>query len=167
MSVPVSWNDDDFYIVETLREAANAVREDCAKRELLDEAADVLSRHSGEPYDELVMRCRLAADDGPIEGGDYNPDPESKEIDFMEDENLAALTQEEREALKAFFTYHAPTEEDKNRYAAINAVALHFATVVMAQCPKGPDRSAAVRMIREARMTANAAIACRGAKLPY
>ena len=80
-------------------------------------------------------------------------------------ENL--LTDEESAALTAFFTYHPPTPLNVAQYAAINKAALHFATVVMEQCPKCPDRSAAVRLIREARMTANAGIATRGAKLPY
>lgn len=82
-------------------------------------------------------------------------------------EPKGVITDEEGAALEAFFTYHAPTDEDKAKYDEINKAALAFAATVMGLCPKGPDRSAAVRMIREARMTANAAIACRGAKLPY
>ena len=81
--------------------------------------------------------------------------------------NQAPPPPTENDVLEAFFTYHAPTDADKVKYNAINEAALNLAKVVLAQCPQGPDRSAAIRQVREARMTANAAIACRGAKLPY
>lgn len=69
------------------------------------------------------------------------------------------------QSLVELFTYHASSETDKALYAAINDAALSFARVVLRSTPKGSDQSAAIRMIREARMTANAAIACRGAEL--
>jgi hypothetical protein len=45
---------------------------------------------------------------------------------------------------------------------AIRAAALAFANVVNENAPDSPDKSAAIRMIRDAAMTANAAIACQG-----
>jgi hypothetical protein len=43
--------------------------------------------------------------------------------------------------------------------------AKNFAEVILANCPSGADRSDAIRKIREARMTANAAIALNGLSL--
>ncbi len=77
------------------------------------------------------------------------------------------MTEEQSTALEQFFTYHQPGEQEKAKYAAINEAALHLARTIMGCCPSSPDRSAAIRLVREARMTANAAIATRGAKLPY
>jgi hypothetical protein len=60
------------------------------------------------------------------------------------------------------FTYHAPTGDQPERYARINAAAKAFAVAVLENTPPSPDQSDAIRKIREARMTANAAIALEG-----
>lgn len=52
--------------------------------------------------------------------------------------------------------------DDLARYAAIRAAAKNFAMVVLLNAPKCADRSAAIREIRVAMMTANAAIALKG-----
>lgn len=65
------------------------------------------------------------------------------------------------EVLDDLFTYHAPTPEQAEKYKAINEAAKEFARVVLDSCPRNPDRSAAIRKIREARMTANSAIATK------
>lgn len=67
------------------------------------------------------------------------------------------------ENLTELFTYHAPAPGDVEAYARINATARDFAKAVLATCPDCADRTAAIRKIREARMTANAAIACASA----
>lgn len=72
------------------------------------------------------------------------------------------MTEKDLDLLKALFTYHPPEPGDKERYEAITSAARAFAEVVLEQCPASDDRSAAIRKIREARMTANAAIACKG-----
>jgi hypothetical protein len=54
------------------------------------------------------------------------------------------------------------TPDQLPRYVAIRTAALVFANVVNENAPDSPDKSAAIRMIREAAMTANAAIACQG-----
>ena len=63
-------------------------------------------------------------------------------------------------AIEAMFTYHAPTSEQRIAYDRINTVAMQLARVINDACPDCPDKSAAIRLVREARMTANAAIAC-------
>lgn len=63
------------------------------------------------------------------------------------------------EELKSLFTYHPPRPGQAERYSKIREAALAFAQVVVDNVPKCADRSAAIRKIREANMTANAAIA--------
>ncbi len=70
------------------------------------------------------------------------------------------LTDEELEALRNNFTYHAPKGDQTERYGLINEAAVNFARIVLENTPKCADQSAAIRQIREARMTANSAIAC-------
>ena len=60
------------------------------------------------------------------------------------------------------FTYHPPRFQDLARYDAIREAGKYFAHVVASNTPPGPDQSAAIRKVREAVMTANAAIACQG-----
>lgn len=57
------------------------------------------------------------------------------------------------------FSYHPPTDGQVEKYVAIRLAAKEFAKVLVANTPDGPDKTAAVRKIREAVMTANAAIA--------
>ncbi len=66
-----------------------------------------------------------------------------------------------QEELDRLFTYHPPEGTDAENFAKISAAAKAFAEVVVASTPRSADQSAAIRKIREARMTANAAIACR------
>lgn len=65
--------------------------------------------------------------------------------------------------LEHIFTYHPPSNEATvERYAHIRAAARAFAGVILEQTPEGADQSAALRKVREAVMTANAAIALDG-----
>jgi hypothetical protein len=54
------------------------------------------------------------------------------------------------------------TPDHLPKYVAIRAAALAFAAVVNEQVPDSADKSAAMRMIREAAITSNRAIACQG-----
>jgi hypothetical protein len=65
------------------------------------------------------------------------------------------------EQLLNWFTYHDDPAKVPN-YKAVNDAALRFATVVRDNTPSSADQTAAIRHIRDARMTANAAIACNG-----
>ena len=64
--------------------------------------------------------------------------------------------------LDNWFTYHAPTAEQQAAYVALRHAAREFAAVVVANTPPSADQTAALRKIREAVFTANAAIACGG-----
>lgn len=64
--------------------------------------------------------------------------------------------------LDNWFTYHAPTSEQLLHYEAIRNAAGDFARVIVDHTPPSADQSAAIRLIREATMTANASVACGG-----
>lgn len=63
------------------------------------------------------------------------------------------------ETLDEIFTYHAPTGDQPARYEAVRSAAKNLAAAILGACPACADRSAAIRKVREAVMTANASIA--------
>lgn len=67
-----------------------------------------------------------------------------------------------KEHLDNWFTYHRPGDKQADDYVAIREAAKAFALVVIEKTPPSADQSDAIRKIREAVMTANAAIACGG-----
>ncbi|MCW8132645.1 MAG: hypothetical protein KIS92_20010 [Planctomycetota bacterium] len=67
-----------------------------------------------------------------------------------------------QEQLDNWFKYHKPEPGQPEKYEAIRAAGKAFAEVVVANTPASADQTAAVRKIREAVMTANAAVACNG-----
>lgn len=61
------------------------------------------------------------------------------------------------------FTYHPPTGPDQlAAYEQIRLAAKYFAGVIVKWTPASADQTAAIRKVREAAMTANAAIALGG-----
>lgn len=69
------------------------------------------------------------------------------------------------ELLKELFSYHAPTQEKQKQYETIRDAALHLGRVILKNTPHGADRTAAIRHLREAVMTANGGIALDGLSL--
>lgn len=65
----------------------------------------------------------------------------------------------DRAILDNIFTYHSPKNDQPQRYEKIREAAKNLAIVIDECCPDCADKSAAIRKIREASMTANAAIA--------
>lgn len=61
--------------------------------------------------------------------------------------------------IEHLFTYHAPHGNQAERYEALRAKTKELAHLIVDLTPEGPDQSAAIRKLREAVMTANAAIA--------
>ncbi len=88
-----------------------------------------------------------------------------RKMRFDECQSQAARPMSSAEILAKLFKYHAPTDVTIPKYAAINQAAKNFAEVILQNCPPCADRSDAIRKIREARMTANAAIALNGLSL--
>lgn len=60
--------------------------------------------------------------------------------------------------LQRWFTYKTATGNQADRIEMIREAGLEFARVVNRLAPSSPDQTAAIRKIREAVMTANAAI---------
>ena len=74
-------------------------------------------------------------------------------------ESKMAITPEQ---LENWFTYHSPTADDQVGYLAIREAGKHLAEMIVTHTPASADQTAAIRKVREAVMTANAAIACKG-----
>lgn len=64
--------------------------------------------------------------------------------------------------LDNIFTYHPTTPEQLPRYQALREAAKTFARAILDNTPPGADQSTAIRKVREAVMTANAAVALNG-----
>lgn len=64
--------------------------------------------------------------------------------------------------LDNWFVYHAPNTDQLLKYARIRQAGLALAKAIVEHTPPSADQTAAVRKVREAVMTANAAIACEG-----
>jgi hypothetical protein len=62
--------------------------------------------------------------------------------------------------IENWFMYHSPVGDQAARYSLIRDTAKTLAYVIRDCTPKSADQTAALRKLREAVMTANAAIAC-------
>lgn len=60
------------------------------------------------------------------------------------------------------FSHHPQTPEKVVHYEAIHEGAKRFAQIILAHTPPSADQSAALQLLREAAMTANASIALDG-----
>lgn len=68
-----------------------------------------------------------------------------------------------KEQIDNWFSYHAPVVSDQTRtYEKLREAGKQFATTINDLCPESADKTAAIRKVREAVMTANASIACGG-----
>ncbi len=63
------------------------------------------------------------------------------------------------ENLKKRFTYHAPKENQPQKYENIRKNALAFAELLDVMCPDSREKSLAITALEEAVMWANASIA--------
>lgn len=62
--------------------------------------------------------------------------------------------------LDNWFTYHPPLTGQGDLYTELRAAGKAFAEAIVRLAPSGADQTAAVRLVREAVFTANAAIVC-------
>lgn len=67
--------------------------------------------------------------------------------------------------VEQLFSYHPTNPSTGPKYDNIREAAKYFAKVIIVNTPPGSDRSAAIRKLREAVMTANAGIALCGLSL--
>lgn len=75
------------------------------------------------------------------------------------------LNDEMQKKLDNWFEYHKPTDGQPELYERLRSAGKQFATVICECTPASADQTAAIRKVREAVMTANAAIACDGEPL--
>lgn len=66
-----------------------------------------------------------------------------------------------QEQINNWFTYHKPEGDDPAHYVAIRDAGKALSEAIVAHTPPSADQTAAIRKVREAVMTANAAIACK------
>jgi hypothetical protein len=64
--------------------------------------------------------------------------------------------------VREVFTYHPPTPEQMIQYEVIRRKAMELVEVIVKNSPRSADQSTAIRRVREAVMSANAAIALGG-----
>lgn len=69
------------------------------------------------------------------------------------------------EAVEKAFTYHPPFGTQTERYVAIRDKGKELALMILELTPSCADQTAAIRKVREAVMTANAAIAINEAPI--
>lgn len=81
----------------------------------------------------------------------------------MQAAGTASRPYSDEELLNEIFKYHPPLDDaTRLRYEALRGAARNFAQVILTNVPFGADRQAALRHVREAVMTANAAVALNG-----
>lgn len=68
----------------------------------------------------------------------------------------------EQSHIDNWFVYHSPSPEQLPKYLAIREAGKKLAECILENTPSSADQTAAIRKVREAVMTANAAIACDG-----
>ena len=69
------------------------------------------------------------------------------------------INEQRDDEIERWFTYHAPKGDQAERYVRIREAAKLLAYEIRKSTPKSADQTAALRKVREAVMTANAAIA--------
>ena len=68
----------------------------------------------------------------------------------------------QREKIDEIFKYHAPSPDQCVAYEKLRSSGRDLAVAIIELTPPSADQSAAIRLVREAVMTANAAIALGG-----
>ena len=66
------------------------------------------------------------------------------------------------EEIVDLFRYHRPTDDMNARFDVVRTAITNAAIAIDSACPAGPDRTAAIRKLKEAQMTANASIVLDG-----
>lgn len=67
-----------------------------------------------------------------------------------------------RDKLDDIFKYHSPSPDDTVAYEKLRGSAKDFAKAILDLTPACADQTVAIRLVREAVMIANAAIALKG-----
>jgi hypothetical protein len=67
-----------------------------------------------------------------------------------------------QDKLDNWFSHHPPTDDQTGRYERLRGAGKAFAEAIVRETPASADQTAALRHVRDAVMTGNAAIACGG-----
>ncbi len=70
------------------------------------------------------------------------------------------MTDQDEQRLANSFTYHAPKNDQQERYVALRGCAHDLAIMLMENVPPGRERSLALTKLEECIMWANKGIAC-------
>lgn len=81
----------------------------------------------------------------------------------MADQNTAN-PQSRHEMITEIMSYHAPTPEMTPKFVYLREAAIALVESIDEHCPPSADRTAAVRQVQDALMTANRSIANNGAE---
>jgi hypothetical protein len=93
------------------------------------------------------------------------PMPTGNAVGGTTAQGMCGYEMSDEEKIRQLFTHHAPTLYTGQHFETIRSAAKHLAEVICANVPRGADRNAAIRKVREAMMTANAGIALQGLSL--
>ena len=74
----------------------------------------------------------------------------------MEDQTVREATVQEM--AQEITSYHKPDDSQIIAISNVRVAAMNMIIAIVENCPSSPDRSAAIRKVREAMMTANASI---------
>jgi len=80
----------------------------------------------------------------------------------MDFTRATTLTPEVEESIKDAFEYHKWTDEQVAKGSSVRQALVDAVRAIVHNVPPCPDRSAAIRKLREARMDANSAITHHG-----
>ena len=105
-------------------------------------------------YDQAT--CRYYCSEKCYDNREYVPREKKEPVGWTN------LPDELDAKLKNWFSYHAPEQGDPEKYEAIRSAGMFLARAICDMTPECADQSASIRKVREAVMTANAAIACKG-----
>jgi hypothetical protein len=109
---------------------------------------------SNQTYEQFVCAgCGLAIDKSDVSMG------HSEHCPFWGSARFARVN---KSTLHELFRYHSPTGEQQEQYQELRKAAYEFANVILTLTPVCQDQQVALRKVREAVMTANAAIATKG-----
>ena len=115
-----------------------------------------------DPLDDQSPAAALkeyqAYDDG---RGNLRPPP-AQPFDLRDPNTAVELTPEVDSALFGMFVFQPWNEEQVERGRRVTLALLDAARALIKYVPPGPDRSTALRKLREARMDANSAITHNG-----
>lgn len=73
--------------------------------------------------------------------------------------NRYPLTEEQTKRLNNDYTYHAPKDDQQERYVFLRSAAKYFALAILQNTPPSREQSVALTLLEQVTFEANAAIA--------